>query len=268
MRVYFLNAEVVEKIIVSGNKRISEETIKVYGNIELNKDYKEKDINNILSNLYSTDFFELVDVNLENKVLRINLKEYPVINQLIIIGEKKSANKEQIKKIIKLKEKKSFIRSYLAKDIELIKKLYSSLGYNFSNVEAKIKQIDDTSLDLLFSINRGEQTKISSIKFIGNKKVRGSRLKDIIASEEDKFWKVLSRNTVLSENLINLDKRLLSNYYKSIGFYDVKLSSNFAQINNSESAELIYSIDEGSRYTINKISTNIDNSFDKKYFFL
>ncbi len=263
----FLNAEVVEKIIVSGNKRISEETIKVYGNIELNKDYKEKDINNILSNLYSTDFFELVDVNLENKVLKINLKEYPVINQLIITGEKKSANKEQIKKIIKLKEKSSFIRSYLSKDIELIKKLYSSLGYNFSNVEAKIKQIDDTSLDLLFSINRGEQTKISSIKFIGNKKVRGSRLKDVIASEEDKFWKVLSRNTVLSENLINLDKRLLLNYYKSIGFYDVKLSSNFAQINNSESAELIYSIDEGSRYTINKISTNIDNSFDKKIFF-
>ena len=51
------------------------------------------------------------------------------------------------------------------------------------------------------------------------------RLRDVIASEEDKFWKVISRNTILSENLISLDIRLLTNYYKSIGFYDVKVNS-------------------------------------------
>ena len=38
--------------------------------------------------------------------------------------------------------------------------------------------------------------------------MRSQRLKNIIASEEDKFWKVLSKNTNLSEDLINLDKRL------------------------------------------------------------
>ena len=66
----------------------------------------------------------------------------------------------------------------------------------------------------------------------------------MIASEEDKFWKVISRNTVLSENLINLDVRLISNYYKSIGFYNVKVNSNLAKIINSEEAELVYTIDE------------------------
>lgn len=260
-------AEVVKEIVINGNLRISDETIKVYGEIEINKDFTEKDINKVLTNLYSTNFFETVDVNLKNNVLIVNLEEYPVINQLVITGEKKKANREQIKKIIQLKEKSSFIKSYLANDIELIKRLYSSLGYNFSEVEGKVRQIDKSNLDLLISINRGEQTKISSIKFIGNKKVRTKRLKDIIASEESKFWKVLSKNTILSENLINLDKRLLTNYYKSIGFYDVKLSSSFAEIKNNQGADLIYSIDEGTRYTINKISTNIDNNFDKKIFY-
>ena len=76
------------------------------------------------------------------------------------------------------------------------------------------------------------------------------------------------KNTNLSENLINLDKRLLTNYYKSLGYYDVKISSNLAQLlNNSTNAELIYSIDEGNRYIINKISTNVDSVFDKKLFF-
>ena len=56
--------------------------------------------------------------------------------------------------------------------------------------------------------------------------IRSKRLRDIIASEENKFWKIISKNTNFSENLINLDKRLLTNYYKSIGFYDVKINSN------------------------------------------
>ena len=141
------------------------------------------------------------------------------------------------------------------------------MGYNFAQVDAKIKEIDKDNLDLLIEIERGEQTKISSIKFIGNKNIRSRRLRDVIASAEDKFWKVISNNTNLSENLINLDKRLLTNYYKSLGYYDVKISSNIAEINKAGNADLVYSIEEGTRYTINKISTNIDDVFDKKLFF-
>ena len=85
----------------------------------------------------------------------------------------------------------------------------------------------------MIEIERGDRTKISSIKFIGNNNIRGSRLKDVIASEEDKFWKIITKNTNLSENLINLDKRLLTNYYKSLGYYDVKISSNLAQLLNN-----------------------------------
>ena len=122
-------------------------------------------------------------------------------------------------------------------------------------------------MDLLIEIERGDQTKISSINFIGNKNIRSRRLRDVIASEESKFWKVFSRNTNLSENLINLDKRLLLNFYKSLGYYDIKITSNIAEINKEGNADLVYSIEEGTRYTINKISTNIDKVFDKKLFF-
>ena len=89
----------------------------------------------------------------------------------------------------------------------------------------------------------------------------------MIASEEDKFWKIITKNTNLSENLISLDIRLLTNYYKSLGFYDVNVNSNLAQLNESGNAELIYSIEEGIRYTISKISTNVDKVFDKNLFF-
>ena len=260
-------AEIIKKIEIIGNKRVSNETVKIYGDIQTNKDYSESDLDQVLKNLYSTNFFEDIKIDLNNNILRISLKEYPIINQLIIIGEPSKRYKEQIKKIIQLKEKRPFIKSYLAKDIDKIKELYSSIGYNSSIIETKIKQVDENNLDMIVEIIRGEQTKISSINFIGNKSIRSNRLRDVIASEEDKFWKFISKNTNLSESLIQLDKRLLTNYYRSLGFYDIAVSSNIAEIDKTGNANLTFSIDEGKRYTINKISTNVDKVFDKNLFF-
>ena len=49
------NSEVVKRIEISGNDRVGDETIKVYGEIELNKNYSNNDVNKILKNLYSTN---------------------------------------------------------------------------------------------------------------------------------------------------------------------------------------------------------------------
>ena len=261
-----LNAEMVNKIEINGNSRISKETIKIYGNITSGKNYTESDLNKILKNLYETDFFDDIKIDIKDNTMNIILKEYPFINQLVISGEKSNKYVKQIKKSIKLKEKRSFIEAYLIDDIENIKNLYSSAGYNFTEVEVKTKKINENSYDLLIEINRGERTKIKKINFFGNKNVSNRRLKDIIASEEDKFWKVLTKNTNFSKNLLELDTRLLINYYRSSGFYDVKINSKSAKLVDTGQVELNFTIDEGIRYTISKISTNADSVFDKKIF--
>ena len=263
-----VNGEVIKKIDINGNNRISDETIKVYGNIELNKDYKETNLNQVLKDLYETKFFEDIKIEIKNNVLILNVKEYPFISQLIVVGEKSQKYTSQLKKIISLKEKRSFIKSNLPKDIERIKSLYSSIGYNSTEVEIKTKNISKNNVDVLINIKRGEKTKIRSIFFIGNKNISSRRLKDVIASEEHKFWKILSSNTNFTKNLLELDTRLLRNYYKSIGFYDVKINSKSAKIRENDEIELSYTIEEGQRYTINKISTNVDSVFDKELFFL
>ena len=213
-----LYAEEVNKIIIIGNTRVSDETVKIYGNIQVNKNYDESDIN-----------FEY------------NNSSYKY--------------KDTIRNLIQSKEKGSFIKSIIASDIEKIKSLYSSAGFNFSKVDFKIKKLSDANYDVVIDINRGEKTKISSISFIGNKKIRDRRLRDVIASEENKFWKFLSRNTNYSEQIVNLDLRLLRNYYKSLGYYDVKIDFNSAELNPKKNIDLQYSIDAGKRYTLNKIST-------------
>ena len=257
----------VNKIQINGNDRIGEETIIVYGDIDLNKKINEQEVNRILKNLYQTNFFEDVKIKIEANTLKIDLKEYPIINQLILVGENSKKFKDEIRKNLNLKEKGSFIKPLIIKDIDKIKSFYSSIGYNFSTVEAKFNTIDKKNIDLIFEINRGNQTKISSITFIGDKKIKSKRLKDVIASEEDKFWKFITRNTKFSQSLLNLDIRLLKNYYKSLGYYDVEISSNSAELNKTGDIDLIYSIDAGTRYIINKITTNVDPTFDKKIFF-
>ena len=261
-------AEIVNEIQISGNKRVSDETVKVYGEIKPEgSDFSNSDINNILKNLYSTNFFEDVNIEIRNKKLIINLIEYPVINEIVLIGEQNTRVKNQIKKIISSKEKNSFIKNNLSKDISLIKKLYSSLGYKFSQVETKVRNIDKNNVDLAINIDKGEITRISKIFFTGDKKIKDKRLRDIIASEEDKFWKVISRNTRFNENQIELDKRLLINYYKNLGYYDVKVTSSSAEIQDSENINLYYSIEAGKRYIFAKIETVLDSTFDKEIFF-
>ncbi len=262
----FLNAAEINKINIEGNKRVSKETIIIYGEINLKDNINNNKINIILNNLYSTNFFEDVKVNVANKTLNIIVKEYPLVNQLIINGEANSRIKEEIKKQIFTKAKRSFIRSSLSGDIDLIKQLYSSIGYNFANIEIKTREVDSSNVDVLIDINKGNITKISSINFTGDKKIRDNRLRNIIASERDRFWKFISQNTKFSQNLVNLDLRLLENYYKSLGFYDVEITSNSAQLNKEKNIDLVYSINAGKRYRINKISTNVDQTFDKELF--
>ena len=95
--------------------------------INIKEDINEQKVNEIISNLNSTNFFEDIDVELKNKTLILNLKEYPILNQLLIVGEPSKKLSEEIKKNLTLKEKSSFIKSYLVKDVDIIKKLYSSL---------------------------------------------------------------------------------------------------------------------------------------------
>ncbi len=261
-------AEIVNEIEISGNKRVSDETIKVYGEIKpIGSDFSNSDINDILKNLYSTNFFEDVNVEIRNKKLIIKLTEYPVINEIILIGEQNTRVQNQIKKIISSKEKNSFIKNNLNNDINLIKKFYSTLGYKFAKVETKIRNIDKSNVDLAIDIDKGEITRISKIFFTGDKKIKDKRLRDIIASEEDKFWKVISRNTRFNENQIELDKRLLINYYKNLGYHDVKVTSSSAEIQDTENINLYYSIDAGKRYVFAKIETVLDTTFDKEIFF-
>ncbi len=259
-------AEVVNKVTIEGNNRISKQTIIVYGEISVPSNYEKKDLNRIIKNLYSTNFFDDITASIRNGILEIKVKEYPIINSITVEGELKNERVEQLKEAIQTKKNSPYIKNIINDDIETIKKFYLSQGFNFLEIDSKIEEISDNRVNLFFFIERGEKTKISKINFIGDKKVRDRRLRDIIVSQEHKFWKVLTKSVFLNKRNIELDKRLLSNYYKSLGYYDVQVLSSNAEIDSDSSTTLTYNIDAGTRYRIQKISTNVDSAIDKSIF--
>jgi outer membrane protein insertion porin family len=260
------NAEIVKSIKVIGNDRISLETIKVYGDIKLNNNYEKLEVDKILKKLYATDFFEEITISLQNGILNLNVKEYPSINNIFFEGEKTKKITKVLLEEIKLQKNNSFIKSYLIQDIGGIKKLYAQLGFNFVKIETKVENFSANRLNLTFIIDKGKKTKIAKIYFIGDKKVKDRRLRDIIVSTEDKFWKFLSKNTNLNKNNIDLDKRLLINYYKSIGFYDVQVVTTKAEVSETNDTTLTFNINAGTRYKINKISAKVNDTLDQNLF--
>ena len=261
-----LSAEIIKKIEIEGNDRVSDETIKVYGDISINQNIDNFKINEIIKNLYSTNFFEDINVSLTNGTLFIKVEEHPVINEIIIIGEKAKKYKEAIKKNIQSKKNGPYNKSFIARDEQTIKKIYQSVGFNFLEIESKVEIFSKKRVNLYFEIDKGAKTEITKISFIGDRKIRDRRLRDIITSQESKFWKVLTQNTKLNQSNIDLDKRLLTNYYKSVGYYDVKVLSEIVELKENFRAEITYNIDAGTRYKINKISTNVDPVLDKELF--
>ena len=74
--------EIIENVEVSGNKRISKETIIVLGQINLNQDFSSVDLNNILKKLYDTNFFGNVTLSIDKGILQIKVIENPIIEDI------------------------------------------------------------------------------------------------------------------------------------------------------------------------------------------
>ena len=260
------NAEIVDKIEVKGNERITLETVVIFGDISLGSNYEASDINLLIKKLYATSFFSDISVELINKKLIITVKENPIINTITFKGEKAKKFKEALKEILILREKTSFVENFVNSDISKIKEFYRQLGFYFVKIEADIEKLERNRVNIIYSLEKGKKAKIAKIYFLGEKKVREKKLRDIITSQEAKFWKFISRNVYLNESRINLDKRLLKNFYRNKGYYEVDITSSNVEYAEGEGFILSYVINAGKRYKFKKIKAVVAPELDASAF--
>ena len=161
--VFNVRAEIIKDIKINGNQRISQETISVLGNISLNEDYSEIALNKILKNLYDSNFFKNISINILNNVLIIDVIENPIIEDIEITGIKNKSIIDNLTENISLKSRASYNEDQLNADINLIKNILKSNGYFFANIKSSIvKNKELNSIELTINVELGEKAKVKN----------------------------------------------------------------------------------------------------------
>jgi len=263
----FANAESLKKFEISGNKRISDQTIIIFSEIKINEKITKTKLDQVIKRLYKTNFFRDINLSFENQTLFLKVEENPIIEKLELTGIKKQSLVEFIKDKLQLAEMKSFNQNLLTSDINLIYNILKTNGYYFAKISSS-KNIDETlnTLNLKIDVELGEKAKIKKIIFLGEKIFKEKRLKEVIVSQEHKFWKFISRNVYINQELINLDKRLLSNYFKNNGYFNVKIENSFVEFDKDSNFNLIFNIKPGKKYFFNDFSLNLPSNYDARLF--
>ncbi len=262
----FALSEIVKKIIIDGNDRISTETIKMFSKVTASDFIDSNDINSILKNLYDTSYFEDINIKFNNNILTINVKEYPIIQSINYNGVKSNSILKNITEDKLVKEKSPFNIVSLKNEKDRIANKIKELGYYESQIDTTTETLNNNLINVNFNIELGSKAKIKKITFIGNKVFKDRKLRRIILSSEYKFWKIISGRKFLNENLVSIDKRLLKNFYLNNGYYNASINSTFAKLIDNNQFELIFNIDAKNKIYFGDINLELPLDFEKSNF--
>ena len=265
-KVTFTNAEIVKSILVEGNERITDQTIIIFSKVNIGEDLIINDLNDIIENLYETEFFRNVSVMLENNILIINVDENQLVQSIKINGVKNKNLKQKLLDQLTMTEKKSYVEEKSKDDISKLSNFLKISGYYFSIVDLKVKQNNNATVDLIYDIKLNKKAVVKKINFSGNKIFKSRLLSSVIITEENKFWKFLSNKKYLNEKQIELDQRLLKNFYLNEGYYNVKISQTSANIIEDNNFNLTYNINSGKKFFFNDLNLNIPKDYDSNNF--
>ena len=167
----------IRAIAVRGNQRLEPDTIRAYANLAPGQSYSAETLDTALKELYATELFsDVVITGAETGNIVITVTENPVINRIILEGNKRIKD-DKIVPEIKLKPREIFTRSKVRADVERIIELYKRQGRFAARVEPKIVQLEQNRVDLVFEIYEGDKSKVRSINIIGNEAFKDERLR-------------------------------------------------------------------------------------------
>ena len=255
-------ADIVKEIKVVGNDRISSSTIKLFSEITINDNLDDQELNNILKKLYQTNFFENISLNFKNNLLIITVTENPIIDKIDYKNIKAKRILDNLKENAIIRPRFSYNEILIKEEKQRLLNELKKNGYYRAKVNILVKDKDNNLVDLIYDFDLGKKAKIKRISFLGNKIYKDKKLRGVIVSSEYKFWKFLTGRKFLNEDLIKFDSRLLTNFYKNNGYYNVKINSSFAKMINPDEFELIFNIDANSKIFFGDISLVLPNDFD------
>ena len=261
-----VKAEIYNEIKVSGNKRLSVETIIMFSELNTGINLESNDLNLAIKKLYETDYFKDIKIVIQKDKLEIKIVENPIIQTISINGIKNKSIIRQLEDITKKSEKYPFLMSNVNEQKNILLNIIRSSGFYFAEINTRIIENKNNSVDLIYDFILGERAVIKNINFQGNKIFKDSKLRNVIKSEEGKFWKFITSNKYLDERKIKIDEKLLTEFYKNKGYYNVNVKSSYAKNISNKYFELNFNIDAGEKFYFDNINLNLKDEFENENF--
>lgn len=246
----------IAAIKLEGNQRIEEGTIKSYMLVVPGDPFDPDRIDRSLKSLFATGLFQDVSITRSGNTLIVKVVENPIINRIAFDGNRKQ-NDDALRAVLQLRSRGVYTPQLASADRQRILDLYAKKGRFGATVEPKIIRLDQNRVDVVFEINEGETTLISRIAIVGNKAFSESRLREVINSREQAFYRILSTSDEYDPERVNFDKELLRRFYLKNGYADVDIKDATAELSPDRRAFFVtFTIDEGERYRIGKVSVS------------
>jgi outer membrane protein insertion porin family len=245
---------VVRSINVVGNQRVEAETVISYTNLKIGQTYTNEALDEALRALIETELFT-ADTRIRDNQgnLTIEVRENPVINRIVLEGNKKLKD-EKITPEIKLAPRQIFTRSKVRADVARIIELYRRQGRFAAEVEPKIVQLDQNRVDLVFEISEGAKSKVRQINILGNKKFGDGELRGQMVTKQARWTRFFSSNDIYDPDRLAYDQQKLRQFYFTHGYMDFRVVSAVAELTPDKKDFIItYVVEEGERYKVGDV---------------
>ena len=245
----------IRSIAVRGAERLEPATVISYSNLSPGLEYSAESLDTALKDLYATELFaDVVITGAETGALVIQIKENPVINRIILEGNKRIKS-DKIQPEIRLAPRQIFTRSKVRSDVDRIIELYKRSGRFAATVEPKIVQLDQNRVDLVFEIVEGPTSKVRAINIIGNEQYGDGRLqKEMYTKEAGGLLGFFKSNDSYDPDRLAADQQKLRAFYLTEGYADFRVVSALAELTpDRQDFVITYVVEEGPRYRFGRI---------------
>ena len=261
----FADPVIIKKIIVNGEKRLSESFILNFLPNYPNTKFSDEVLNKFTVDLYKTDLFSNINLIINNNILEINVTEHPIINSISFTNNDLIED-DQLNSIVSILPRDTFNLDNINDAVDKIRVEYQKIGRYLAEVKATKVELGEGRVNLNFHINEGSLLTVKNINFVGNKNFSDNELKSVISTKEDAWYKIFGSNKFIPERL-EYDKNKLEEFYKQRGYIDFNVQIARGDLLPDISGfNLNFIVTEGQRYTNNNISIQtklIDNKKKK-----
>ena len=245
---------VIRTIAVSGAQRLEPQTILSYIQLRPGQVYTAAAADQALKDLAATELFSDFSIANNNGDVVITVVENPVINRIILEGNKR-IKEDKILPEIKLAPRQIFTRSKVRADVARIIELYKRQGRYAASVEPQMVQLSQNRVDIVFEITEGPKSKVRAINIIGNEAFSDGDLKDEMLTQESGLLKIFSSGTSYDPDRLAFDQQKLRQFYLTQGYADFRVVSAVAELTPDKRDFIItYVVEEGERYKFGDVN--------------